>query len=102
MSAEDAIRILFGRGREGSRPLDCEEWKRVAARTAWVRETMAAWAEAQRAMDDRSGEAVERVSADEFERIFDEEQAKVDAIRALIDDVIERDVWPRELYWGGV
>jgi hypothetical protein len=30
------------------------------------------------------------------------EEAKVHAIRAQIDAVIERDLWPRELYWGGI
>jgi hypothetical protein len=30
------------------------------------------------------------------------EEAKVHAIRAQIDAVIERDVWPKELYWDGI
>src|SRR3954447_20373731 len=100
MSAEDTIKILQGRAGKGE--LDPQEWKRVAARTAWVRETMAKLRNAQRAMDDRCDEAVERLSEEAFERLCDAEQAKVDAIRAQIDAVIERDLWPRHLYFGGL
>jgi hypothetical protein len=76
--------------------------QRVATRFAWVRETVNAWHEAQRAMDARCTEAVMRLSEEDFERLCDEEGAKVAAIRAQIDDVIERDLWPRHLYWGGL
>ena len=76
---------------------ECKE-KRVA----WVKATAAAWREAQRAMDERCGDAVERVSEAEFHRLFEEEQAKVDAYRVPLMDVAERDVWPRELYFGGI
>ena len=115
MSAEDTIRILQTRGnarsprtRSGgahpsaSKPLNQVEWKRIAARVAWTRETFDRWCEAQEQMDDRCGEAVEWLSEEEFERLCDEEQAKVDAIRALLEDVIERDKWPKHLYFGGV
>jgi hypothetical protein len=47
-------------------------------------------------------EAVDRLSEEAFERLFQAEEAKVDAIRAQIDAVIERDLWPPELYWGGL
>lgn len=102
MSAEDTVRILLARGTNGREPLDPKEWKRVKGRAAWVRETLAALLEAQQAMDDRCGNAVDRVPEDEFNRIFDEEQAKVDAIRAQIDAVIERDEWPKHLHFGGI
>jgi len=75
---------------------------RRAARVAWVRATTAAWREAQRAMDQRCCEAVDRISEEAFEALFREEQAKVDAIRAPLIAVAERDVWPRELYFSGV
>ncbi len=101
MSSKDTIRILLERGGEGD-PLGPGEWRRVAARIAWAREIMAAWAEAQRQMDDRCRAAVDRLSDEEFEKLCDEEQAKVDAIRARIDAVIERDQWPRELYFSGI
>ena len=69
-----------------------------ARRVAWIEETAAAWREAQRAMDDRCGEAVERLSSEAFERLCDEEQAKVDAIRAPLEVAADRDLWPRHLY----
>jgi hypothetical protein len=30
------------------------------------------------------------------------EQAEVDTLHALIDEVVQHDRWPRELYWGGI
>ena len=45
---------------------------------------------------------LERLDEEEFERLFDEEEAKVEAIRAQLDAVIERDEWPRELYFGEI
>jgi hypothetical protein len=98
MTAKRTIKALAA----GLQTTDSDEWRRKAARIAWVKETTAAWLEAMRAMDDRCTEAVERLSEDAFDRLFDAEQAKVDAIRAEIDAVIERDLWPRHLYFGGV
>ena len=102
MSAEDTIRILLGRGRKDGSALDPVEWRRVAARTAWVREVMGALRQAQREMDDRCDAAVATMSEADFDRLFEAEQAKVDAIRAQIDDVIEHDKWPKHLYFNGV
>jgi hypothetical protein len=75
---------------------------RREARAAWVRQTCRAWGEAQRAMDDKLTAIVTKVSEEEFDRLFEEEQAKVDAIRQPLTDVQERGLWPRELYWGAV
>ena len=102
MSAEDTIRILLGRGRKDGAALDPVEWRRVAVRTAWVREVMEALRQAQREMDDRCMAAVGKISEADFDRLCDAEQAKVDAIRAQIDDVIEHDKWPKHLYFKGV
>jgi hypothetical protein len=102
VNADDSILILLRRGAGGMEPLDPAEWKRVKARVAWVREAFAAWASAQQAMDNRCMAAVGRVSAEEFNRIFDEEQAKVDSARAELDAVIEHDRWPRRLYFGDI
>jgi hypothetical protein len=99
VSFEDTISIMLGRGVKGRGPLDPVEWKRVKARVAWMGETLAAWGEAQRQMHERCKASVDRVSEDEFNRIFDEEQAKVDAIRARIDAVVEHNRWPPELHW---
>lgn len=76
--------------------------ERKAARMAWVRATAAKWREALLAMDRRLDEAVDRLSEEDFERLCDEEEAKVDAIRAQLEAAAERDMWPRELYWGGI
>ena len=102
MSFRDTIRILLGRGAKGHEPLEPAEWKRVAARTAWVRETMARLREAQRQMIERCTAAVEHLSEAEFNRLVEAEQAKVDAIRAEIDAVIEHDRWPPNLYFNGI
>jgi hypothetical protein len=72
------------------------------ARAAWVKATAAAWREAQRQMDERCDAAVTRLSEEEFERLCDEEEAKVDAFRAPLTAVAERDAWPREMHWGGI
>lgn len=73
---------------------------RIEARMARARAACAALRQAQRDMDATCGAAVDRLSVEEFERLCTAEQAKVDAIRAPIDDVIERDLWPRHLYFG--
>jgi hypothetical protein len=88
----DAIRKLLAAAPE---PDD-----RVAARQAWVKAAAAAWREAHRRMDERLDEAVAVLSEEAFERLCDEEQAKVDALRAPLMAVVERDLWPRELYWS--
>ena len=73
-----------------------------AKRIAWVRDTFAALREAQREMDKRCGEAASRMTDEEFDILFDEEQAKVDAFLEPLRDAAERDVWPRHLYVGGI
>jgi hypothetical protein len=79
---------------------DPGEWRRKAARAAWTLEILHKWQEAQRAIDERCGEAVERLGSAAFNRLFEAEQAKVDAIRAEIDAVRDRELWPKHLYWG--
>ena len=86
----------------GAEAADAAEWQRMEARCAWVKERTAAWRAAMHAMDERCSEAVERMDEDEFERLFDAEQAKVDAIRAELQAVIDKDQWPRGLYFGGI
>ena len=115
MSAEDSIRILLGRAATGREPLDAAEWKRAKTRVAWVRGAIAALEQAQRHMDvlaqsvrgtdeqgTRCSGAVDRVSEAEFNRIFDEEQAKVSAILDQFAAIRQRDEWPPEIYFGGV
>ncbi len=76
--------------------------ERIEARAAWVRATCAALRQAQRNMDAAATPPSGRLSERSVRALCAAEQAKVDAIRAPIDAVIERDVWPRELYFGCV
>lgn len=101
MSLDDSVTILLARGAKGQEPLDAEEWKRAKARLAWVRGAIAALKEAQRHMDERCMAAVDRVPEAEFNRIFEEEQAKVSAILDELNAVKDHDRWPPELYFGG-
>jgi dissimilatory sulfite reductase (desulfoviridin) alpha/beta subunit len=94
MSAARIVQKLLA---EAKRDADRRE-----ARAAWVDATVAAWGEAQRQMDERLTAIVEQVSEEEFERLCDEEEAKVDAFRVPLQAAAERDVWPRELYFGCV
>lgn len=98
MSAEDTIRNLLADAEAG----DQAKRECIDARVAWARATVDALRKAQEQMDDRCLDAVGRLSEEAFNRLFDREQAKVDAIRAQLDAVIERDEWPRELYFGGI
>ena len=101
MSAEETIRALLASAGERE-PEDPGESARVAARLQWVLERTAALSAAQRAMDHRCMAAVNQVDEAAFARLFDEEQAKVDAIRADLEAVAEEDRWPKHLHWGGV
>jgi hypothetical protein len=94
MNAQQIVRSLLTAARE---PAD-----RKDARAAWVRETAAKWRDAMRQMDDRCMEAVERLDEEAFDRLCDAEEAKVEAIRAQLQAVIDKDRWPKELYFGGI
>jgi hypothetical protein len=105
MSFQDTIRILLGRGAKGLGELDAVEWKRVAARTAWVRETVAAWREAQDRADDAWSRLVEDLPDDfpeDEELPGPPEQAEADALYAQIRAVIDHDRWPPHLYFGEI
>ena len=102
MSAEDSIKMLLMRGAGDGNPLDAAQWRRIAARLAWTRATLARWRAAQEQMDERCSAACERLDAAAFTRLCDAEQAKVDAIRAQLDAVIARDEWPKEMYFRNI
>ena len=102
MSIADSVDMLMRGAAGGHPPLDPRQWKQVKARVAWVRETIEALKEAQRHMDERCLAAVDTVPDDEFERIFEEEQAKVCAILDQLHAVRDQDRWPAELYFGGI
>ena len=90
----DTIRTLLAAASETA--------ARREARAAWVKATAARWRAAQRQMDERLTAIVEQVSEEEFERLFDEEEAKVEAFRKPLKDAAERDLWPRELYFSAI
>jgi len=94
MTAKQTIQTLLAAARARA--------DRKDARAAWARETAAKWREAQQEMDERCTEAVGRLDEEAFERLCDAEQAKVNAIRAPLQAVVDKDQWPRELYWGCV
>jgi hypothetical protein len=100
MSARSTIEILRRSG--GMPPLGQAEWKRVSARFEWALTLIDQWYQAMCHRDEVCTEAVTRLSEEEFERFAEAEEAKVEAIRAQIDAAIERDEWPRELYFGGI
>lgn len=108
MTHETTIAMLLLHGTTEQEPLKPEQWKRVAARVAWVKETMAKWRDAQ----ERCDAAWDRLIAP-YAHLDDEalealdlpeppEEAEVNAIYAQLRAVIDRDEWPRDLYFGGI
>ena len=105
MTPENTINALLA-GLETADPAD---WRRKAARIAWVKETMAAlWAAQDKVTEawDRIFEALpEDLSDEELDALNlpdPPEQAELDALHAQIRDVIDHDRWPRELYFSAV
>jgi hypothetical protein len=107
--AQDTLRILLGSGARGQEPLDPLEWKRIKARVAWVRETVAALRDAHQRVNAAWGRMFDALPDD----IDDEEleamnlpdppeQAEVDALHAALDAVIKKDRWPPHLYFGAL
>jgi TorA maturation chaperone TorD len=94
MSFENTVQALLA---DGARAAECQ-----AARAAWVKEAMAAWEKAQREMDRRCDEAVGQVSEEEFNRLFEAEQAKVCALLDQLRAAADHDQWPKHLYFGGI
>jgi hypothetical protein len=88
---------------------DAAEWRRTAARVAWVRETVAALREAHQrlfaAWDRMFDSLPDDIDDEELEAMNlpdPPEQAEADAIHALIEDVLQHDQWPAHLYFGGL
>ena len=103
MSFEQTIQMLKSR----ARPVDPEEWLRKDARAAWTKKTVARLREAQERCDaawDRLMKALpEDATDDQADAVQPPpEQAEVDALHALIDDVVKYDRWPKHLYWSCV
>jgi hypothetical protein len=103
MSFELTIRML----KSGAQPVDPEEWLRKDARAKWTKRTVAALREAQERCDDAWArlmrELPEDATDDEIGAVQPPpEQAEVDTLHALIDDVVKYDRWPKDLYWSCV
>jgi hypothetical protein len=76
---------------------------RQAARWLWVHETTLAWQEAMRRCDAAWCELVKDIPEDEIDDVEvpePPEQAEVDALWGQLNAVIQKDQWPRELYWS--
>ena len=100
MTPEQKIQKLLTAKPERTIEHLADELTRQTARVAWVRETSAALSEAQREMDERCSEACERLSEKAFDRLFEAEEAKVEAIFAQLRAVADHDRWPRHLHWS--
>ena len=105
MTTEATIEML----KRGHTAASAEEWRRQAARVAWIKATVAALRDAHRRVE----EAWDRIFAALPDDIDDDEleamnlpdppeQAEVDALHAQIDAVIKHDRWPAHLYFGGL
>ena len=78
---------------------------RKAARHCWLHETAAAWRDAIRRCNDAWGELVRDIPEeliDEVEIAPPPEEAEVNALWAELNDVIQKDRWPREFYFSGI
>jgi hypothetical protein len=77
----------------------------IAARFAWLHETIAAHREAQRKVDDAWGRIFDSLPDDLDEEELaaippPPEQAELHAICDQIQAVRDHDLWPRHLYWS--
>lgn len=99
MSRKETIENLRAMGRRDPVP-DPDGTRRKAARAIWVSETTAALRDAQWRMDQICTEAVSRLPEEEFDRLFDAEQAKVDSFLGPLKTAADKDLWPKHLYWG--
>lgn len=94
--------IFLIRGGVERPAMEPDQWRRLAARIAWAWDAADRCLAMQFALDQRCFTAARRMGEAAFNRWFDREQAKVDALLAQLDAVIDRDEWPRALYFGGI
>ena len=80
---------------------------RIAARVAWVHETMDALIAAHKKVDDAWSRIFDALPEDMDDDEVDQippppEQAELDAILGEIEAVRDHDKWPRHLHWKEV
>src|SRR5947209_11774735 len=82
---------------------------RKAARWRWLHATAGKWQDANRRVDEAWSRVFawlpEDISEQELESLDlpdPPEQAEVDALWAQLNDVVQRDLWPKHLYFGGL
>ena len=78
-------------------------------RWLWLQVTAAAWQDAMRrnhaAWDRMLAKLPDDISDEELEALDlpdPPEEAEVNALWAQLNDVIQKDLWPKELYFGGI
>ena len=103
MTKQATIRML----QAGFECEDAADWRRKAARIAWVQERIAALRAAHKAADQAWERLLsafpEDVSEEELETIQPPpEDAEAESILAELNAVIDEDRWPERLYFGGL
>ncbi|MES2137147.1 MAG: hypothetical protein V4502_08835 [Pseudomonadota bacterium] len=76
-----------------------------AARWLWLQATAARWQDAMHRCAAAWTELVKDIPEDEIDDVEvppPPEEAEVDALWQQLDDVIQKDLWPKELYFGGI
>ena len=84
-----------------------DDYKNV--RWLWLRLTTMEWLNAQRRAEAAWRRIIDQIPDDLSEEEIDEldlpdipERDEEDALWQQLDDVVQKDLWPRELYWGGI
>jgi hypothetical protein len=93
----DTLCALLGAGEPADR--------HKAERHRWLHRTARAWLDASRRCDSVWMELVRGIPEDEDDDVDipdPPEQAEVDRLWKQLDDVVQKDLWPRHLYFGGI
>ncbi|MEO5774345.1 MAG: hypothetical protein ABIQ32_09550 [Sphingomicrobium sp.] len=101
MTPQETIQALLNPQRQPGEAAAqyAEDLARKLARVTWIKEMEVKFRDTQRECDERCMEAVDRLSEDDFNALFEAEEAKVNAIRDALVAVAEHDKWPRHLHW---
>jgi hypothetical protein len=106
MTPQETIRSLLAAAGEAADEQE-RAAARIAARVAWVHETMDALIAAHKKVDDAWSRIFEALPEDLDEEEVDAippppEQAELDAILAEVEAVRDHDRWPKHLYFGNL